>query len=133
MGPTRRPVSRNLNNRSRLSRRRNTTPREGIADQARLGELRKQPASPPGITAGVHRPRSSDRPVRLSAAFIAAPATSNVPAYHLAHAVGMSPAWLSRKRRGRRRIRPEDMGLLIGIGHRLGLRPESIFVRFHAG
>jgi hypothetical protein len=70
--------------------------------------------------------------MRLSASFIAALATSDVPAYHLAHAVGMSPTWLSRKLRGRRSIRPEDHRPLLAIGRRLGLGPQRVFVRAHA-
>jgi hypothetical protein len=66
--------------------------------------------------------------MKLSAYFVAALATSDVPAYRLARAVGMSPTWLSRKVRGRRRVRPEDYGPLVAIGRRLGLPAQRVFV-----
>jgi transcriptional regulator with XRE-family HTH domain len=65
---------------------------------------------------------------RLSATFVAALATSDVPAYRLARAVGMSPTWLSRRIRGRRRVRVEDYERLLTIGRRLGLSPGRVFV-----
>jgi transcriptional regulator with XRE-family HTH domain len=80
----------------------------------------RRPHSQPG-----ERSRAAPR---LSPTFVAALATSDVPAYRLARAVGMSPTWLSRRIRGRRRVRVEDYERLLTIGRRLGLSPERVFV-----
>lgn len=115
-----------------LSRRRRSEPRlrgERSANHDDRRTVRKfTPTYAQELTGPRHRTVSST--VRmLSATFVAALATSEVPAYRLARAVGMSPTWLSRKVRGRRRVRAEDYGRLLAIGRRLGLSPERLFNR----